>query len=483
MNIRIAATCVLLATMSSHAGAFEPDHHWQITVDALTETKLRSTVTGHLHQFEQETAFGIADTAEFVDTATLFGYKPDTGYLHCDDAQLERCMDSVRRALDRIVRALAAHDDDFGLLEIADQAQFDFGWSMHTLQDFYSHSSWLNVGRKRTVDLRFPQQFAGATIQNCSGGGVVTTPSIFSSGVFSLTDDGDKKNAGAMRCVHGPYCTVSRLAPYVTDCSGILIQGLAKDHESSPLRTEAQEMARKSTTEAAYYVIQELERQRKFRAICAFTGEPIRNCLTKLTVAVPDVRFTGFAFDGEFHSLEDSKTVTFEKFNPLLGRLLYVEKKFMSTISGSGTCPDTVIAASRGCFFGLNAFALSSPVIGPFEYILCDSVGTLATNCGPHNPEPRQRTFYRANVTQMSVSVSVDLTMTETITARNRNYYIQAPGMPTAQTSRVDLETYGWMGEGVEDSGGPWPIYVSHGTLSGGVTMKTELTYVYSPAP
>jgi hypothetical protein len=124
---------VSLALVASSAYAFKPNEagHLGITTEALSP--ITRPAGGETLQFSDRALDEIREANRNTDIITFFGVAE-----HFDD---EAFVESSQRLLNlkesTIQKALAGDGDG---------AREDFGGALHTLQDFYSHSNWVELG-------------------------------------------------------------------------------------------------------------------------------------------------------------------------------------------------------------------------------------------------------------------------------------------------------------------------------------------------
>ena len=137
---------LLAALVSSPALAFKPNDagHLGITTDGLTP--ITRSVDGATLRFSEAALSEIREANRDTDVVTFFGVAE-----HFDD---EAFRDSSTRLQDlkesAIEKLLAVPPDGFG-------ARRDFGGALHTVQDYYSHSNWVELGRT-TIDERLGRE-------------------------------------------------------------------------------------------------------------------------------------------------------------------------------------------------------------------------------------------------------------------------------------------------------------------------------------
>lgn len=116
----VAMVLIQLLVLSPSAFAFKQGIH-----ENITETKLQSA------GFSQKSANVVGDANWYTDI-----YEQTTSAAHFDDESLASGSGRLRGKVDSIIQNLAACKKDEALKEM--------GRALHTLQDFYAHSNWVN---------------------------------------------------------------------------------------------------------------------------------------------------------------------------------------------------------------------------------------------------------------------------------------------------------------------------------------------------
>lgn len=204
-------TSALLAFGSSVAfvpsvglGAITPgESHAAITKTALNVIYLELGFP-KLSSSMEEARSAMLDANASVDDL----HKHDSAY-HCDAENLNGCNDVINNGVAATVRLLQANN--------LDEARIRFGRAMHTLQDFYSHSNWIELhrgglhpqlGRPGHIDSISRATANGDLVNDpaCAENGFfeacrrdnITTP-LLTSGYFS----GQNRDRPAGKCRHG----------------------------------------------------------------------------------------------------------------------------------------------------------------------------------------------------------------------------------------------------------------------------------------
>lgn len=223
------------------------------------------------------------------DAYTLAGLVLGGDKYHCDADQIAQCVGVVHKEFEEIVALLiqadAANKDPGVLsdlaLELAGLAvrEGKFGALLHTVQDFYSHSNWIELGN-RFVD--FGEPWASAMAPGTRGGTLSPCPmldgtTVQSSGVdrsklgsghFFLLDTAAAVAVAQGHCIHGPNGT---------------IYGISADTEARGEKFDrASQKATYATTQIAQKILGRLRDAGAYRAMCAFVGEAVSRCPSML---------------------------------------------------------------------------------------------------------------------------------------------------------------------------------------------------------
>lgn len=131
-------------------------------------------------------------------------YHRDTDpFFHCDGERINECSNLVKSEVDAGITALKLDD--------VESARQQIGMAFHTLQDFYSHSNWIELGHHSPnaemgtgpvngIASRLTNTCINAPIANfCFTGNIITTD--ITSGYFLGTSGAPAK--GVRKCYHG----------------------------------------------------------------------------------------------------------------------------------------------------------------------------------------------------------------------------------------------------------------------------------------
>lgn len=149
---------LVLIVYPAPALAFKPDIHGKITVEALNATQ--PTVDGQKLQFSQEAIQQIVDANKRTDDPAF----QTRSEMHFDSENFQGGSKRLIDFRERVIKKITT-------TTLAASARADLGGALHTLQDFYAHSNWVELGREAINQDLGRQTFSGA------GGGVATCPS------------------------------------------------------------------------------------------------------------------------------------------------------------------------------------------------------------------------------------------------------------------------------------------------------------------
>lgn len=155
----VVLTIILLVLIvpSAPALAFKPDIHGAISIEVLNATQ--PTIDGQRLHFSQEAINQIVDANKKTDDLAY----QTRSEMHFDSENFQggskRLIDLRERVINKITTTT-----------LGASARADLGGALHTLQDFYAHSNWVELGRKAINQDLGRQTFSGA------GSGVATCP-------------------------------------------------------------------------------------------------------------------------------------------------------------------------------------------------------------------------------------------------------------------------------------------------------------------
>ncbi len=208
----LTLTLVVLAATCSWVGsvyAFKPTAeygHVGICRDAITPIT-RTASSGETLRFSARAIEEIRDATAGVDEIFSDRGEFDTPAAHCDDELLPACSQRMMNIRDNIINNLKNEATRDGA-----EARAQLGRALHTLQDFYSHSNWVNnpgpantafnadLGRRTVAAL----PLATATCIDDTSDGTLTGAGLtdITTGHFSLLPGGEPP---AGKCSHGKF--------------------------------------------------------------------------------------------------------------------------------------------------------------------------------------------------------------------------------------------------------------------------------------
>lgn len=132
---------------ASPAQAFKtgPSGHKGITEAALKN--FTASANGQTIMLSDKALQELVEANEYVDTQSLFGLKPGTDAWHFDDEQLNEGFTRVANRKNDTLRALKESTPN------GKSARKYIGQALHTIQDFYAHSNWVELNSKGRAPL------------------------------------------------------------------------------------------------------------------------------------------------------------------------------------------------------------------------------------------------------------------------------------------------------------------------------------------
>lgn len=246
IKVLIVSLSIFFVTQSP-AFAFQPDIHGQITVEVLNATQ--PVVDGQKLQFSQAAIAQIVDANKTTDD---IAYQTQSA-LHFDGEDFywgsKRLIDLRERVVKKITTT------NFG-----PSARADLGGAMHTLQDFYAHSNWVELGNNSIKSDLGRQIFtgAGSTVATCPNDkGVLGGEGLkqLTSGYFPFVATKPLCDAPSGKCRHG--VTLGNLCP----------DGLNKDDDSRKGFETARSLAVSATQDFLNQVLQDPQVANNAKAI------------------------------------------------------------------------------------------------------------------------------------------------------------------------------------------------------------------------
>lgn len=283
----LSAESAMVVALSAPGWAFDPSYHADITVKGLRTSGLG---------FSEIAISNISNHTYIVDTSTVAGQVKDTDPWHFDnhsenfdDKSLEIGSALIYQERLAIVAMLIGKEaaSELALLKAAGGARQLLGFALHSLQDFYSHSNWIELGLGRTKLGHEVNPFKdinkNRTDPPCekgNGSKVSSQNARVSTAYYNFFHSENRANADKGRCIHGPS-TVP--APIPGDPPIDSIDGISKDAPSKPPRENdlfeiAKGRAVLATAAFAHLIISDLKDANAYRAICAFLGKPTGPC-------------------------------------------------------------------------------------------------------------------------------------------------------------------------------------------------------------
>jgi hypothetical protein len=250
--IQVLLTCLTILLWNHPAVAFKPWNHDYIVKHALKQVKV-VTPDGQELRFSDSAIEEIQDADKSVDFVIGGLREFWKSELHCDDELLEKSSE-----------VLIAYKED-RIVAQADRAtpkvlRATLGRALHTLQDFYSHSNWVN--RNPGPNHSTPNEKLGKEIITSVGDGVGTCQEIWpdrleGAGETKVTT-GYFNFSGAVgwgpptgKCAHG-------LPADILGGRWSAQAGINKDLAGAPFFVEARDVAVLATKAYVEQVIQEI---------------------------------------------------------------------------------------------------------------------------------------------------------------------------------------------------------------------------------
>lgn len=128
---------------SSLALAFKPTAefgHVGIVKDALKKVSRASSDGSQTFKFSEKAILEVRDSTAGVDEIFSSRGEISVPKAHCDDELLPECSQRIIDIKNKVISFLKASPPD------GEKARQEVGRALHTLQDFYSHSNWVEIG-------------------------------------------------------------------------------------------------------------------------------------------------------------------------------------------------------------------------------------------------------------------------------------------------------------------------------------------------
>jgi hypothetical protein len=250
-----SAAALTSLTWSASAIAFEPGIHAEITHVALGDaTSMSRKLT-----FEALLEISLANVGEDEPWLHVLPH------VHVDSENILAAHGRVAQKRRSIIGALLADP-----VNKASEARELMGEAFHTIQDFYSHTTWVEQALPGHAHLGepFPDPavFVSPSLARmCEGssGTFPIYPAPLTSGYFLLAPRLDAEAARIGKCIHG------LLIPGV---------GINKDHPGRTGHGRARILAILATKSYFESIVSELRGQQRDDAICGLLGHSVETC-------------------------------------------------------------------------------------------------------------------------------------------------------------------------------------------------------------
>jgi von Willebrand factor A domain-containing protein 7 len=136
------AALLLCALVLPGAQAFKPTAefgHVGIVRDALARISVPPPAGGTPYRFSERAILEVRDSTAGVDEIVSSRGELSVPTAHCDDELLPECSQRIIDIKAAVVALLATSSPD------GEGARREVGRALHTLQDFFSHSNWINI--------------------------------------------------------------------------------------------------------------------------------------------------------------------------------------------------------------------------------------------------------------------------------------------------------------------------------------------------
>lgn len=142
-NARMALASLLIGALAMPAAlAFKPTAefgHVGIVRDALGRISVAPTSGGSPYRFSERAILEIRDSTAGVDEIVSSRGELSVPTAHCDDELLPECSQRIKDIKATVISLLATSSPD------GEGARREVGRALHTLQDFFAHSNWINI--------------------------------------------------------------------------------------------------------------------------------------------------------------------------------------------------------------------------------------------------------------------------------------------------------------------------------------------------
>lgn len=202
-------------TPSSYAFKLQEEGHDGITQEGIES--IQRLVDGETIRFSEAAIAEIISANHFTDNASLWGIIPYTSYLHFDNETLSDGSARLVRLRQEILEALDPPSGKPDGIEAREQ----LGNALHTLQDFYAHSNWVEMDEVGNAPgIHFGYQILQDPLDDaevCSGGDTLTDVGLntLTTGYFFLDIGTSIGVIASGKCLHGlgPFAGIAKDTP------------------------------------------------------------------------------------------------------------------------------------------------------------------------------------------------------------------------------------------------------------------------------
>jgi hypothetical protein len=231
----LLAVLAISGAASRPAQSFKPTAefgHVGITKDGMKDIT-RTSSDGKTLKFSERAVNEVRDADAGVDEIFSSRGEFNDPVAHCDDEMLPECTQRMIDLKNAAISALTGSSPDGA------EARRQTGRALHTLQDFYAHSNWIELGNSgaNTTLGRGTIPKLGASVHTC---GLINTGALTGAGLTSITTGYFTAIIPFGKCAHG--------IPVVTP-------GINKDDPSRTGFTAARAAAVAGTTDFVNQVL------------------------------------------------------------------------------------------------------------------------------------------------------------------------------------------------------------------------------------
>ncbi len=140
--LALTAAIAVASTFTQPSMAFKPTAefgHVGIVREALARISVPSSDGISTFRFSERAILQVRDATAGVDEIVSERGELTTPTAHCDDELLPECTQRIIDIKNAVIDLLKASPPDGG------EARRQIGRALHTLQDFFSHSNWINI--------------------------------------------------------------------------------------------------------------------------------------------------------------------------------------------------------------------------------------------------------------------------------------------------------------------------------------------------